>query len=264
MFFLIVIVIFTSLLFTMEDPLKHIKSILIVLLLVLAVVLAGCSNPTSSPEIDPDNPGVGTDTGDGSGGGTGTGDGSGTGGDGGGTGAGDVPPTPITITFELDMNSGNGFTLSTSHTAPEPITVLPGEPVRLTQGMGFTATETIDGQSLTYHASGWSTEAYSSQYERIMNPSSAEPDGGWYLPGFEATFTEDTTLRARWLPEFDFIAAQVTFVEPGSGTAPVPGPVLHLRDVLPFERTAYFQDAISAPWTVSANQRVWEIGRAHV
>ncbi|SIQ12476.1 repeat domain (List_Bact_rpt) [Alkalispirochaeta americana] len=199
--------------------------------IVLAAVLAGCANPMGSSTRS----GGTTDL------------------------VGDVAPTPITITFVLDTDAGEGMTLSTSHSAPAPIAATAGVPLRLDQGIGFTATGPgPGGGALTYHASGWSTEPYSSQYERIMNPSSSEPDDGWYLPGFEATFNENTTLYIRWLPEFDNIAAQVTFVEPGTGTRTVDGPVMHLRDVLPFERTAYFQDALSAPWTVSSNQRVWE------
>ncbi|WP_083914821.1 InlB B-repeat-containing protein [Alkalispirochaeta alkalica] len=202
-------------------------------MLVLAAVLAGCANPMGSSTSS----GGTTDR------------------------VGGGAPTPITITFVLDTDTGGGFSLSTSATAPAPIAATAGVPVRLTQGIGFTAEATgagPGGSSVTYHASGWSTEPYSTQHERIMNPSSSEPDDGWYLPGFEATFTENTTLYIRWLPEFENISAQVTFVEPGTGTRTVNGPVMHLRDVLPFERTAYFQDVLSAPWTVSSNQRVWE------
>lgn len=179
-----------------------------------------------------------------------------------GTDAGGGSVASVTISFVLDTDTGDGFTLSTNHSAPVPITVAAGAPVRLTQGIGFTA-EAVGagpgGSSVTFHASGWSTESYSSQFQKIMNPGGPAPSGpGYYLPGFEASFSEDTTLYMRWLPALDNIAAQVTFVEPGSGTATVTGPVLHLRDVLPFERTAYFQDAVPAPWSVNPNERVWE------
>lgn len=254
----------------MEDPLKDTNRFLMVLLLLLAAVLAGCENPTSSNSsgsgaANPDecldcSPPGGDTAGGGDSGGTGTGGGSdGTSGDGGTDGgAGDVPPSPITITFVLDMDAGEGMMLSTSHSAPAPLAATVGVPVRLNQGIGFTATGPGPGGEITYHASGWSKEPYSTQFGKIVDSEGPAPSGdGYYLPGFEATFTEDTTLYTRWLPEYDTVAARITYQAP-SGTGTVLGPILHLRDQLPFESMVQFQDRISPPWSVDNNQRVFE------
>ncbi|MFW5828276.1 MAG: hypothetical protein ACOCU4_09290, partial [Alkalispirochaeta sp.] len=180
---------------------------------------------TNTPVID-DEPGTGG--GGGSGGSTG-----------GDSSTGDVAPEPITITFVLDMDSGEESvfgTLTTSATAPAPLEATAGIPVRLDQGTGFTATGSDPGGpgTLTYHASGWSEEPYSTQFAKIFDPSGDAPSGdGYYLPGFEATFTEDTNLYIRWLPEYDNVAARITYREP-SGTDTIAGPILHLRDALPF------------------------------
>lgn len=219
------------------------------MMIALAVVFVGCGNPTGGETSAPTTPGAdGGDTGGGTGG---------TGGD-----TGTVTPTPITITFELDVDAGGSFMLSTSHTAPEPITVLAGEPVRLTQGMGFTAEQAGAGpgeSSVTFHASGWSTEAYISQFQKIMNPWEPAPSGpGYYLPGFEASFTEDTTLYIRWLPEYDNIAAQVTYHEPENASNTALGPILHVRDQVPFETTARFVERVSPSWTVVENHGIYE------
>ncbi|WP_146049319.1 InlB B-repeat-containing protein [Alkalispirochaeta sphaeroplastigenens] len=203
-------------------------------MLVLAAVLAGCANPMGSSTSS----GGTTDR------------------------VGGGAPTPITITFVLDTDTGGGFSLSTSATAPAPIAATAGVPVRLTQGIGFTAEATgagPGGSSVTYHASGWSTEPYSTQFPKIFDSGGPAPSGtGYYLPGFEATFTENTTLYARWLPEFDNIAAQVTYHEPGNVSNTTAGPILHVRDQVPFETTAQFVARVSPSWTVVENHGIYE------
>jgi len=112
---------------------------------------------------------------------------------------------------------------------------------------------------VTYHASGWSTEDYSTQFGKIMNPAGPAPSGsGYYLPGFEATFTEDTTLRIRWLPEFDTVAARITYRQPGGGANADTTTILHLRDEIPFESMASFGARIAPPWTTDSSHRVYE------
>ncbi len=204
---------------------------------------------TNTPVID-DEPGTGG--GGGSGGSTG-----------GDSSTGDVAPEPITITFVLDMviDAGNGVSLSTAHSAPAPISVTAGEPVRLTQGMGMTATgPMLTGGTGTYHASGWSEENYSSQFPKVFHTHQTyeAPSGpGYYLPGFEATFTEHTTLYIRWLPELDNIAAQVMYYEPGDSSNTTAGPIVHVRDELPFETTAQFTQRVSPSWTLPGNEGIY-------
>jgi uncharacterized repeat protein (TIGR02543 family) len=218
---------------TMEDTLKHTNQVLTALLLVLAAILAGCANPTSSSVTDPPLEGGGT---------------------------GDVPPTPITISFVLDVEAGSGVTLSTSHSAPPSITATAGVPVRLDQGIGFTATGPGPGgpDSTIFHASGWSTETYEEQFEKIINPSGPAPTGsGYYLPGFEAIFSEDTTVYVRWLPEFDHVTARITYQQPDGGANAATTAILHLRDEIPFESMSSFQARVAPPWAVSQNERAF-------
>ncbi|TVQ28499.1 MAG: hypothetical protein EA383_00355 [Spirochaetaceae bacterium] len=214
---------------------KQIKTLSIIALLGLAALLAGCGNEAGPNlgDLTDDSPEAG----------------------GGGTSG-----EQVTITFVLDMDAGDGLTLTTSATAPAPITVNIGDPVRLNQGIGFTATGPGPGgpESTIFHASGWSTETYEEQFEKIINPSGPAPTGsGYYLPGFEAIFSEDTTVYVRWLPEFDHVTARITYQQPGGGTNAATTAVLHLRDEIPFESMSNFNARIAPPWTVSQNERVF-------
>lgn len=224
---------------------------LIALLILFAAAITGCNNPvgpsTGANSFDDGEACLtcsDADGGDGGGGGTGS--------DGGG--AVDVPPVPITISFVLDTDTGDGFSLSTSATAPAPITATAGVPVRLNQGIGFTALASGGGapEPITFHASGWSTRTYSEQFAALG--SGGITGSGYYLPTYEATFTSDTTLYVRWVP--DNMAVRLEYQNPTAPGETVLGPVLFGGDSIQLETWAQFRDRLSPPWEIPTGHGV--------
>ncbi len=160
----------------------------------------------------------------------------------------------VTIMFDSEFG-GLLAPLQKTGSAPAAVSTNSSGRIRLPEGNGLQFT---DPNGVTYYAAGWSTMNTEDQGTNTgLNLLLPSPEV--FIPGYEYTFTENTTLYPRWTRDPVQIVYMLNDFATGDPIDPITsGPIYAELDEIVMETWSEFSARMNPPYTVPSQFDIFE------